>query len=175
MHINLSIDNAYCLKEYAYKDYLSFQKKEVGETNILQQTLWKSVDRFCRYDHVYIIQCLTMGSAILFILSRDQNHNILIYRIWFGFCTLNQFKLITLYKRNAYKPFTYISFHSNGCYFNFCNSEVMTSFPHNLVLSSQPCFGATLSRFLNLYNFLINEWIFMNLVAKCSAFVTLSY
>ena len=27
------------LKEYAHKDYLSFQKKGVGETNILQQIL----------------------------------------------------------------------------------------------------------------------------------------
>ena len=53
------------LKEYAHKDYLSFQKKGVGETNILQQFLWKSVDRFRRYDHLYISQCLTMAAAIL--------------------------------------------------------------------------------------------------------------
>ena len=39
----------------------------------------------------------------------------------------------------------------------FCNSEVMTSFPHNLVLDSQPRFGFTLSEFLNLKNFLINQ------------------
>ena len=38
----------------------------------------------------------------------------------------------------------------------FCNSEVMTSLPHNLVLDSQPRFGLTQSQFLNLYNFLIN-------------------
>ena len=66
------------LKEYAHKEYLSFQKKGVGETNILQQFLWKSVDRFCRYGHVYIFQRLTMGADILFTLSRDQNRKILI-------------------------------------------------------------------------------------------------
>ena len=57
----------------------------------------------------------------------------------------------------------------------FCNSEVMTSFPHNLVLDSQPRFGLAPSEILNLYNFLINKRIFMKLVAKCSAFVNLSY
>ena len=51
----------------------------------------------------------------------------------------------------------------------------MTSFPHNLVLDSQPCFGLTKSEFLNLYNFLMNKRIFMKLVAKCSAFVSISY
>ena len=40
--------------------------------------------------------------------------------------------------------------------FDFCNSEVMTSLPHNLALDSQPRFGLTQSEFLNLYNFLIN-------------------
>ena len=74
------------LKEYAHNDYLSFQKKGVGETNILQQILRKSVDRFFRYGHVLISQCLTMAAAILLNLSRDQNQNILIYRIWFSFC-----------------------------------------------------------------------------------------
>ena len=56
-----------------------------------------------------------------------------------------------------------------------CNSEVITSFPHNLVLDSQPRFGLTPSEFLNLYNFLINKRIFMKLVAKCSAFASLTY
>ena len=51
----------------------------------------------------------------------------------------------------------------------------MTSFPHNRVLDSQSRFGLTPSEFLNLNNFLINKWIFMNLVAKCSASVCLSY
>ena len=51
----------------------------------------------------------------------------------------------------------------------------MTSFPHNLVFDSQPRFGHTQSDFLNLYNFLINLWIFVKIVAKCSAFVSLSY
>ena len=45
-------------------------------------------------------------------------------------------QLITLYKRNAYWTFTYISLHLNGSYFDFYNSEVMTSLPHNLVLDS---------------------------------------
>ena len=49
----------------------------------------------------------------------------------------------------------------------------MTSFPHSLVLSSQPRFEVIPSEFSNLYNFLINERIFMKLVAKCLAFVTL--
>ena len=71
-------------------------------------------------------------------------------------CTYKQFKLITLYKRNAYWTFTDIILHFNGCYFDFCNSEVMTSLPHNLALDSQPRFGLTESEFLNLYYFLIN-------------------
>ena len=50
----------------------------------------------------------------------------------------------------------------------------MTSFPNNLVLDSQPRFGLTPSESLNLYNFLINQRIFMKLVAKCSASVSLS-
>ena len=37
-----------------------------------------------------------------------------------------------------------------------CNSEAMTSFPHNLILDSQPFFGFTHSELLKLYNFLIN-------------------
>ena len=51
----------------------------------------------------------------------------------------------------------------------------MTSFPHNLVLDSQPRFGLTSSEVLNLDNFLINKQILMKLVAKCSAFVSVSY
>ena len=51
----------------------------------------------------------------------------------------------------------------------------MTSFPHNLDLDSQPCFGLTPSEFFNLHNFLINLQIFMKLVAKRSASVSLSY
>ena len=49
------------------------------------------------------------------------------------------------------------------------------SFSHNLVLDSQPRFILTSSEFLNLYNFLINQQIFMKLVAKRSAFVSFSY
>ena len=97
-----------------------------------------------------------MEAAILFILSRDQNRKILIYRVQFMFRTWKQFKLITLYKRNAFWTFTDIILHFNGCYFDFCNSEVMTSLPHNLALDSQPRFGLTQSEFLNLCNFLIN-------------------
>ena len=51
----------------------------------------------------------------------------------------------------------------------------MTSFPHNLVLDSQPRFGLTKSEFLNFNNFLINTRIFMKIVANCLAFVSLSY
>ena len=47
----------------------------------------------------------------------------------------------------------------------------MTSFPNNLVLDSQPRFGLTPSESLNLYNFLLNQRIFI--VAKCSASVSL--
>ena len=83
------------------------------------------------------------------------------------FCTWKQFKLIALYKRNAYWTFTYIILHFYGFNFDFCNSEVMTSLPHNLVLDSQPRFGLTQSKFLNLYNYLINERIFIKFVAKC--------
>ena len=50
----------------------------------------------------------------------------------------------------------------------------MASFPHDLVLDSQPRFGVTQSEFSNLYNFLISVQIFMKFVAKCSAFVNLS-
>ena len=57
----------------------------------------------------------------------------------------------------------------------FCNSEGMTSFPHNLGLDTQPRFGLALSESLNLYNFLINWWIFMKIVAKCLTIVILSY
>ena len=60
-------------------------------------------------------------------------------------------------------------------FFFFYNSEVMTSFPHNLLLDSQPRFGLTQFEFLNLYNFLINSPIFMKIVAKCSDFLSLSY
>ena len=50
------------------------------------------------------------------------------------------------------------------------------SFPHNLVLDSQPRFGLTQADFSNLYIyiFLINYQIFMKSVAKCSSFVNLS-
>ena len=51
----------------------------------------------------------------------------------------------------------------------------MTSFPHNLVLDSQPRFGFTPSQFLNLYDFLIDLQIFMKIGAKCSAFLSLAY
>ena len=51
----------------------------------------------------------------------------------------------------------------------------MTSFPHNRVLNTQPRFALALSEFLNRYNFLMNLQIFMKIVAKCSAFVSLSY
>ena len=53
------------LKEYAHKDYLSFQKKEVREIYILQQILCKLKDQFRRNGHLYISQCLTMAAAIL--------------------------------------------------------------------------------------------------------------
>ena len=90
------------LKEYAHKDYLSFQKKAVGETNNLQQILWKSGSRSRRYDYLYIFQCLTMAAAILLTLSRDQIRKIVIYRIWFySCCTWKQLKLIAFYKMNA--------------------------------------------------------------------------
>ena len=97
-----------------------------------------------------------MEAAILLTLSRDQIRKKLIYRIWFIFCTWKQFKSITLYKRNAYWAFTDIILHFNDCYFDFCNSEAMTSLPHNLALDSQPRFGLTQLEFSNLYNFLIN-------------------
>ena len=60
-------------------------------------------------------------------------------------------------------------------YFNFCNSEGMTSLPHNLVMDTQPRFGLIQSKFLNLCNFLINWRILMKIVAKCLAFVSLPY
>ena len=44
------------------------------------------------------------------------------------------------------------------------------SFPHNLVLDSQPGFGLTQSEFLYLYSFLTNKRIIIKIVAKCSAF-----
>ena len=81
------------------------------------------------------------------------------------FCTRKQFKLITVYKRNAYWTFTYIILYFNGSYFDFCNSEVMTSLPHNLILDSQSRFGLAQSEFIRLYNFLINKRIFIKFVA----------
>ena len=51
----------------------------------------------------------------------------------------------------------------------------MTSFPHYVVLDSQPRLGLTQSEFLNLFNFLIECRIFMKLFANCSAFASLSY
>ena len=51
----------------------------------------------------------------------------------------------------------------------------MTSYPHNLFLDTQPRFGLTQSDFFNFYNFLINQQIFMKIVAKCSAFASFSY
>ena len=61
--------------------------------------------------------------------------------------------------------FNYVAF--EWLLFQFCNSEVMTLFPHSLVW--------TRSEFLNLHNFLINWLIFIKIVAKCSAFNSLSY
>ena len=84
-----------------------------------------------------------MAAAILFTLSCDQNRNILIYRIWFSFLHLKTAKLIRIYERNVYKPSINIILPLNGCYFTFCNSEGMTSFPHNLVLDSWCRFGLT--------------------------------
>ena len=49
------------------------------------------------------------------------------------------------------------------------------SLPHNLIWESQPHLGLKTSEFLDLYNFLKNWWIFKKIVAKCSAFVSLSY
>ena len=72
------------------------------------------------------------------------------------FCNYKQFKLITFHKSNVHWTFTDIILYFNGFYFDFCNSEVMTSLPHNLALDSQPRFGLTQSKFLNRYNFLIN-------------------
>ena len=51
----------------------------------------------------------------------------------------------------------------------------MTSSPHNLVLDIQSRFGLAQSTFLNLSNLLINRRILMKIVAKCLAFVSLSY
>ena len=42
-------------------------------------------------------------------------------------------------------------------------------------MTSQPRFDLTQSELLNLYNFLMNKRIFMKLVAKSSAFVSISY
>ena len=53
------------LKKCDHKYYISSQKKGVGETNILQHFLRKSVDRFCRYGHLFMSKCLTMAAAIL--------------------------------------------------------------------------------------------------------------
>ena len=108
-----------------------------------------------------------MAAAILLTMSRDQNRKILMNRIWFSFCTWKQSKLFTVYERNVYCPITYFILHLNGCYFMFCNSEGMTSFPHSLILDLQPHFELTLSECLNLYNFLINLPIFMKILAKC--------
>ena len=60
----------------------------VGETNILQQILRKSVARFRRYSTFYISQSLTMEAAIFLTLLHDQNRKIFIYRIWFIFLHL---------------------------------------------------------------------------------------
>ena len=97
-----------------------------------------------------------MEAAILCTLSRDQNQKNTYLQDLVYVLHLKQFKLITLYERNAYWTITDIILHFNGCYFDFCNSEAMTSLPHNLALDSQPRFGLTQSEFLNLYNFLIN-------------------
>ena len=65
--------------------------------------------------------------------------------------------------------FTYIILHFNVSYFDFYNSEVLTSLPHNLVLDPQPRFGLTQSDFLKLYNFLITKRIFIKFIAKCKS------
>ena len=57
----------------------------------------------------------------------------------------------------------------------FSDSEVMTSFTHNLILNSHPRFGFTQSEFLVLHKFKINKRIFMKIDAKCSAFFSPSY
>ena len=51
----------------------------------------------------------------------------------------------------------------------------MKSFPHNLVLDSQPRFGFIQSEFSNLYNFLKNWRIFIKFVAKCLSFQPSSF
>ena len=63
-----------------------------------------------------------------------------------------------------------MSTHLHYITFFFCNSEVMTSFPH----LTASFWTHTIRRF-NLYNFLLNWFIFVKSVAKCSAFVSLSY
>ena len=50
----------------------------------------------------------------------------------------------------------------------------MTSLPHNLVLDVKPRFGLTKSEFLNLYNILINQRIFIKFVAKCKSLQPIS-
>ena len=52
---------------------------------------------------------------------------------------------------------------------------LILSFPHNLILDSQPRFGLTQFEFLNLNNFLIKKPIFMKIFVKFSDFVSLSY
>ena len=98
-----------------------------------------------------------MEVAILLTLSRDQNRKNtylqdLVYVLHLKTIQVNYI----IYKRNAYWTFTDIILHFKGCNIDFCNSEVMTSLPHNLALDLQPRFGFKQLDFLNLYNFLIN-------------------
>ena len=77
-----------------------------------------------------------MAAAILLTLSLDQNRKLLIY-VGFGSVFAHEkSKIITLYKRGAYCFFNCIILHLSGCYFNFCISECIMSFPHSLILDS---------------------------------------
>ena len=64
-----------------------------------------------------------MAAAILLTLFLDQNRKILIYVGFGSVFSLEESKIITLYKNNAYCVFNYIILHLSGCYFNFGNSE----------------------------------------------------
>ena len=60
------------LKGSTHKDLISLQKNGFGETNILQQILWKAMKLFRRYGLLYILQWLSMEATILYALSCDQ-------------------------------------------------------------------------------------------------------
>ena len=77
--------NRESLKGYAHKEYLHFRRKGLERLtfcNKFYENRWIGFEDMAMC--ILNSQCLTMVAAILFTFG---NGNLLIYMIWFSFCT----------------------------------------------------------------------------------------